>query len=170
MMLGWANFSPDGRYRWDLGRAWDQALPIGAFVCLNPSKAGANANDNDHTVRKMIGFAQRWGWGGFALWNLFTFIATHPPDLWAAADPVGARGNELLSDRKLWPLQVTGPVVAGWGAFTHQKARARVREVLSGPLAGVPLMSIGPPTKDGHPGHPLMLAYNLALQAWPVTA
>lgn len=167
-MEGWATFSPDRRYRWDLGRIWDSSKTIGAFVCLNPSKAGEKADDNDNTVRKMIGFAQRWGWGGFALWNMFGFIATHPADLWTAADPIGMHGNQVLAARAaMGGRPVTGPIVAGWGAFTHPKARARVKDVLAGPLAGVPLLSIGPPTRDGHPAHPLMLTYALELRPWP---
>ena len=51
-----ANISPCGRYRYTLSRTWGDARPL-AFVMLNPSTADANVDDP--TIRRCIGFAER---------------------------------------------------------------------------------------------------------------
>lgn len=58
-----AVFSPCGKYRYRLWRVWGDADRRCLFIGVNPSKAGAV--DNDHTIRKEIGFAKRWGFGAY---------------------------------------------------------------------------------------------------------
>ncbi len=50
-----AVISPDGFYRYSLTRVWDNLRPLVVFNLLNPSTA--DAERNDPTVRKTIGFA-----------------------------------------------------------------------------------------------------------------
>lgn len=40
-----ANIGEDGRYRYELSRTWDDALPSIAFILLNPSTADADIDD-----------------------------------------------------------------------------------------------------------------------------
>ena len=56
-----ATFDKDRVYRFALWRFWDDGLPKIMFVGLNPSTA--DENKNDPTVRRCIGFAERWGFG-----------------------------------------------------------------------------------------------------------
>lgn len=60
--------------RQSLVRVWDGGRPVGMFIGANPGQA--NEVDNDATVRKYIGFGQRWGWGGFVAGNLAQWIST----------------------------------------------------------------------------------------------
>jgi hypothetical protein len=46
------------------------------FIGLNPSTADAEVNDP--TIRRCIGFAHDWGFGGLLMLNLFAFRATDP--------------------------------------------------------------------------------------------
>ena len=56
-----ATISKDGLYRYSLERVWDPSKPTALFICLNPSTADAEIDDP--TVRKMVGFAKRFGYG-----------------------------------------------------------------------------------------------------------
>lgn len=157
-----AEVSPCGTWRWWLCRVWDPSKPTGAFVSLNPSTA--DATTDDQTIRKDRGFAERWGWGGFFKFNLFPFRSTKPSGLWAADDPIGPRGDEVLERAA---TQGHARLVAAWGSWSHPRFKARLARVLAGPLRGVELWSVGEPNQDGNPPHPLMLGYDRELQRWP---
>lgn len=88
---GGAHFSRCRRYRYALWRQWQAAGPMLMLIGLNPSTA--DAERNDPTIRRCIGFAHDWGFGGVWVLNLFAWRATLPADLKAAADPVGPRAN-----------------------------------------------------------------------------
>ncbi|MEC9374624.1 MAG: DUF1643 domain-containing protein, partial [Planctomycetota bacterium] len=85
-----ALFDPTGRYRYRLTRRFPDAPadgPAACFVMLNPSTA--DAERDDPTIRRCIGFARGWGCATLDVVNLFAFRATRPADLRAAEDPVG---------------------------------------------------------------------------------
>ena len=81
MPLHGAVVSDDGLYRYILTRTWDRSLPALVFCMLNPSTADATVDDP--TIRKCIGFAQRLGYGGIIVVNLFAYRATKPRELYA---------------------------------------------------------------------------------------
>ena len=70
-----AILSDDGRYRYLLERQWDER-PRMAWCMLNPSTADANIDDQ--TIKRCIGFAKREGFGGIIVVNLMAFRATSP--------------------------------------------------------------------------------------------
>jgi hypothetical protein len=61
---------------------------------LNPSIA--DARRNDPTIRRCIGFARHWGFGGIDVVNLFAYRATRAQELFRASDPVGPRNARFL--------------------------------------------------------------------------
>ena len=65
-----------GKHRFVLSRIWDESLPIGAFLCANPSQA--DEIQNDTTVFKCGNLAANWGWGGFHILNLYPNYSTNP--------------------------------------------------------------------------------------------
>jgi SagB-type dehydrogenase family enzyme len=65
-----ALFSPCGTFRYRLGRRWAEGPTVG-FVLLNPSTPDAEVDDQ--TVRRCIRFAQRDGYGGLEVVNLFAY-------------------------------------------------------------------------------------------------
>lgn len=95
-----------GRYRYTLWRIWDASRP---FVCLNPSTA--DANKDDPTLRRVMAFAQAWGYGGVLMLNQYAYRATNPADMKRALDPIG-EFNDLLTPQ-------AGLVVAAWGKPCH---------------------------------------------------
>jgi len=144
-----AVLSDDGMYRYLLWRRWDKTKPRACFIMLNPSTADAEVDDP--TIRRCIGFARAWGLGGIRVVNLYPFRATKPADLWRADVPEG-HGNLGYIERA---IDTGGIAVAAWGA--HGKENRGVRNLFY--ELGVPLYALKI-TKDGQPGHPLYIAGN----------
>lgn len=105
-----ARLSECGTYRYELRREWSSA-PLACFVMLNPSTADANVDDR--TIRRCVGFARSWGNGGIVVVNLFALRSKHPSELARHADPVGPKNDDFI--RSALALRwVT--VVCAWGA------------------------------------------------------
>src|SRR5688500_14824096 len=98
-----------GEYRYELRRSWDKSANSVLFICLNPSKA--DANNDDQTSRKCIDYAKRWGYGGLLLGNLFALCSTDPGQLRLKPDPVGPDNDKYL--KKM--LNEASLVVCAWG-------------------------------------------------------
>lgn len=159
----YARVSECERYRYTLGRIWEPSRPQLTYVMLNPSTADASADDP--TIRKCRGFAERLGFGGIHVVNLYAFRATKPQALWASqasgVDIVGPENDDVLREAFR-----RGDAVAAWGA--HGKAdRVEFVSILARAVgARLHALSV---TKSGAPGHPLMLPYSSALTPWPTT-
>ncbi len=145
-----ATISADGVYRYTLSRVWDETLPNLNFIMLNPSTADADLDDP--TIRRCIGFGQRDGYGGIQVVNLYAFRATKPSEMLAAIDPVGPDNDAA------W-LQINGDVVAAWGANAKQDQVNRAIGVFQ------ELKCLGV-TKDGHPRHPLYIRGDQPIIPW----
>lgn len=155
-MVGSAEVSPDGRYRYALRRAWDGGRPTMLWVLANPSSADAAVDDP--TLRRCLRFAGDHGCGGLAVANLWAWRATDPHDLASVADPVGPDNDRWIATLL---RQVDGPVVLGWGV---QAGQSRVVSVL-GLLGDRPRHCLGR-TRDGHPRHPLYVRAGTRLRPW----
>lgn len=144
-----ATFSPCRRYRYALWRTWDAARPGVLFIGLNPSTADEVADDP--TIRRCMGYARSWGYGGVCVANLFAWRATKPADLRAAEDPVGA-------DNDAWLARLADGaslVVAAWG--NHGAWLGRSREVAE----MLPDLHCLQRNRSGEPTHPLYLRRGL---------
>jgi hypothetical protein len=146
-----AFFSEDRKYRYVLWRIWDRKRPIVLFICLNPSTA--DERSDDPTIRKCMGFAQKWGYGGIILVNLFAFRATKPVDLRKASDPIGPENDKWIQDQ----LGKAGLIVGAWG--NHGKFMGRGEYYLE-KISDLCYLKMN---KTGHPAHPLYLSYDVYL-------
>jgi hypothetical protein len=122
------------------------------FIMLNPSTADALVDDP--TVRRCIGFARSWGYGGLYVGNLFAYRTSQPMELKQARDPVGPRCDRWL---KLM-MRKSKRVVAAWGV--HGEYRDRASDVAY-MLDEYYVLGL---TRDGHPRHPLYLPANTELR------
>lgn len=156
-----AVISPCGTFRYSLTRSWDEGLPVCGFIMLNPSTADAELDDP--TIRRCIGFAKREGCGTLIVANLFAFRATDPKELPKAQDPIGPQ-NDAYIDALL--LHASGPVIAGWGA--NGFARARAKDIATRTPPGH-LKCLGT-SLDGSPRHPLYLPLEAPLIDYRVPA
>lgn len=84
-----ARISECGKYRYQLSRVWDMALPSVCFMMLNPSTADAENDDN--TIKRCIEFARSWGYGSLYVVNLYAYRSRHPQDLLVVSDPIGSK-------------------------------------------------------------------------------
>jgi hypothetical protein len=129
---------------------------------VNPSTA--DATENDATIRKLIGFAQRHAWSEFTVVNKFAYRATDVNELRNAVDPIGPDNNNHI----LTAMAGADIIVVAWGRlkklplplwrrwrYVHETAL----------LLGKPLYCLGT-CDDGHPRHPVMLGYDTPLEIW----
>lgn len=157
-----AKLSFDGRYRWTLYRRWADGPPL-TWIMLNPSTA--DAEQDDPTIRRCIGFSRSWGYGRMAVVNLYGYRATDPRELWSVDDPVGEDNDEWITAMAMGAVANGGIVVAAWGAHAR---RQRVAEVLG--LPGMEQLHVLDLTKQSQPKHPLYLPGRLKPQPWTAPA
>lgn len=152
-----ATISPCGRYRYDLWRTWGPE-PHLLFVLLNPSTA--DAQRDDPTVRRCIGFARRFGAGGVGIVNLYARRSSDPRDLWhwSEPDPVGPENDEFIGRA----ASLCDCIVCAWGAFPRATERGRAVYRM---LDSAKVRVLGT-TKAGHPRHPLYLPGEAGLLEW----
>lgn len=170
-----AVISSDGLYRYRLDRDWrtplDRELNArsrGAvlFVMLNPSTA--DAQTDDPTIRRCVDFAQRWGHDRLIVCNLFALRATDPRALELTKfDPTGPLNGETIHRASTEATRVVFAWGASGAALGERFLFARDQAVKMATFdCPVDPEIIGPPTKDGHPRHPLYLSANEALRPW----
>lgn len=138
-----ATISPCQQFRYELRRVWDKSKPLVMFVCLNPSTADSETEDN--TSRVCINYAKRWGYGGLLIANLFAYRSTDQSALYKVEDPIGPDNDEWL--KKL--QSEAALVVCAWSDTGAYKDRDKaVLKLLESPQCIIKL-------KSGRPGHPL---------------
>ncbi|MDW9823680.1 DUF1643 domain-containing protein [Sinorhizobium meliloti] len=140
-----------GAYRYRLERQWDGEKPNVAFLMLNPSTA--DASQDDPTIRRCIGFARYWGFGGLIVGNLFALRSTAPKALYDHPDPIGPDNDQHI----LAIAKSARKIVCAWG--THGALHDRGRQVAER-LEFLDLVALKV-TADGQPGHPLYLAADI---------
>lgn len=127
------------------------------FIGLNPSTAD-EVND-DPTVRRCIGYARRWGYGGLCMTNIFAYRATDPAVMKAHPAPIGEENDRYL----LGCAAGAGVVVAAWGTHgAHMGRGDQVRRML-------PALLCLKSTQGGFPSHPLYLRKDLRPVPWPAS-
>ena len=77
-----AIFSSDRIFRYILWRTWNEQNGHLMVIGLNPSTA--DETQDDPTIRRCVGFARQWGYGGLYMLNLFAYRATDPSELMKA--------------------------------------------------------------------------------------
>lgn len=156
-----AALSDDGLYRYSLVRHWGTGLPA-QFIMLNPSTADADVDDP--TIRRCVGFARALGCAGIVVVNLYAFRATKPADLWRAEDPVGPDADHYLRGVADRARRSGAPLIAAWGSNARVERVAQVLDLVT--ERGAVLTALGV-TKDDVPRHPLYLSADSIPMEWP---
>ena len=142
-------------FQWERGKI----LP---WLMLNPSVAGLElTTDNlDPTLRRVLGFTRAMKYCGFAIYNLYSLIATDPHGL-SVEDP-----RDLHHD--LEPLRdVAGAndvVVAAWGANPKAEPRLQAAWHMFEDNR-TRFVALGT-TQAGWPRHPLYLPKTARPRPW----
>lgn len=157
-----ASFSACGLYRYSLERRIDGVVgPNLTWLMMNPSTA--SAFDDDPTIRKVIGFTRRAGYGVALVVNLFAWRETDSK----LVARVVKRGHHRLEGEHncaaiMQAAAISDAVVCAWGAPLWAREQAeRVLEWLAEHPRETPirLLCLGT-TKGGDPLHPLMPSYD----------
>jgi hypothetical protein len=130
-------------------------------IGLNPSTA--DETKDDPTIRKCIGFAKRWGFGGLMMTNLFAFRATDPKVMKREAAPAGQDNQHHI----LKVASEAGMVLAAWGKNgKHQNQDVNAGQWLDS--IGVKIHCLKR-NGDGTPMHPLYVPYETVPELFTVT-
>ena len=154
-MLKAATISECGKYRYRLSRSGLGGTGRVCWIMLNPSTADAEVDDP--TIRRCIGFTKRLGHDEMVVVNLFAFRATDPCRLLEADDPVGPENARYVREA----IDSSTVVIAGWGVVP-KKIRGRSLFFRN----WKEIWCLGK-TADGSPRHPLYLRSDAPLVAYP---
>lgn len=157
-----AVISPCGLYRYNLTRIIGGEPFCACVIMVNPSTA--DAENDDATIRKLLGFGQRLGWSEFTVVNKFAFRATDVNALRDAVDPIGLMNNH----HTLIAMAQADIIIVAWGSLKKLPLPLWLRYrfiVRTAGVLGKPLYCWGT-CDDGHPRHPVMLGYDTPLIPW----
>ena len=119
------------------------------FIMLNPGTA--DESHNDPTIRRCIGFAERWKFGIMEVANLFAFRTSYVTELRCADEPVGSvttNGLESIDDSRQCGIS------GGENQAHTREGRVSVRRMVL--QMGTCPYHLGL-NKTGEPKHPLYL-------------
>lgn len=146
-----AVISECGQYRYRLWRVWDNTGPRVGFCMLNPSTADAMVDDP--TIRRLIGFAKAWGYGGYTVVNLFALRTPKPGILKTHNAPVGDDNNTHISQ----VASNVNQMICAWGTNGRLMNRSDVVFNLISQNTSSMALQIN---ADGSPKHPLYIRSN----------
>lgn len=171
-----ALLSECGTYRYRLTRTWGPALDLldgfACWVMLNPSTADHTVDDP--TIRRIVDFSARWGYGHAEVVNLYPFRSANPRDArqWAMHCMDGPHWDErdvMMRNVALVAeiAKKAAVVVAAWGAapWAEEIAEHVVEEITTGEEPWPALYCLGK-TKHGAPRHPLYVRRDQPLEEY----
>lgn len=155
-MASSAWFSSCRTWRYGLFRVWNSKKMLCMFIGLNPSTA--DETNNDPTVTRCIKYAERWGYGGLIMTNIFAYRSTDPNILLRVEDPIGPENMYALTHY----ARYSKLIVAAWGNWGFLKDQGRqVRQLLVDQRLHILGLN-----KTGEPKHPLYLKSDLQPVLW----
>lgn len=142
-----AVISACGRYRYELRRG--EGTPAVCWLMLNPSTA--DAETDDPTIRRVVGFTRSWGFAQAIVVNLFAWRATSPVELTYVSDPIGPDNDDHIEAA----AAESALTILAYGVVP-MKLRARLGAVSALLAAGeTPQFCLGRTSMAGFPRHPL---------------
>lgn len=133
------------------------------FLMLNPSQA--DAQTDDLTFTKCVGFAQRWGFQDLAIGNVFPIRETNPKKVFLPYTQPPCSLDDPEAQYHLERMAASSRmIVVGWGDYEaagHPSTAILCRLFDLAPTT--PIMCLGR-TQSGFPRHPSRLGYDTALE------
>ncbi len=159
LVTSYAKISPCEKYRYSLCRNWgetssERTQRYIVFIGLNPSTA--DDNFDDPTIRRMMSFANDWGYKEIEVVNLFAYRATDPKQLKKVDDPIGPENDGYINRRIR--SRYCAEVIFCWGSHdTGDREIEVLRNIhkISEPLPAI--KSFGMTKRGDHPKHPLYM-------------
>ncbi len=163
--------SKDRRRRYTLRRVWDPGKPSVVWILLNPSTA--DAKKDDATIRKIVGFSDRWGYGSITVINLFSVRSTFPSEIPGLLEDHNESAMSF-SRKEISILRNSSTaaetVVVAWGNGSKASALVKARseivlDILGACVPAERIKCLGK-TAAGNPRHPVRLGYDTKLVAF----
>lgn len=150
-----ANISEDGVYRYSLERFWGKGSDFRTmvFCMLNPSTA--DAEKDDPTIRRCIGFAEREGRNKILVVNTLALRTYNPDLLYTHSNPMGPFNRFEIKKACREAASHDNRIICAWGNNCPRHVAQATYELILG-MECVPYC-LGT-TKKGEPKHPLYLA------------
>ena len=143
-----AVISKNKKYRYELSRIWSESPKI-TFIMLNPSVG--NETYDDKTIKRLIFFAKKFGYGGFYVGNIFPNINTKVNDLYLDLSHDEKKNRKHVGSM----IDKSESVVYAWGK-TIDNPPNWIDKIVDKPLCfGF--------NKNGTPKHPLYLRKSTSL-------
>jgi hypothetical protein len=148
-----AELSVCRKYRYTLTRKWGEGDCLMACILVNPSTA--DHTNNDATTIRCMGFAERHGYDGLIMANLFAFRSRDPAMLKrnhaVGVDIRGPDNRKHLLD----VVAKSSRILVGWGTGGgYLNADIDFMRWMREDGHDVHCLKI---TQDGYPAHPLYL-------------
>jgi hypothetical protein len=150
-----AYLSECGTYRYLLTRRWRPGRGHVVWIMCNPSTA--DAEQDDPTIRRCVGFSRSWGFNALAVVNVSAYRSTDPRGL---PDDPGPENDRWLRATTLAAVAGGGLVVAAWGSVAPASLVERAVRALP------PETHCLGVTRDGAPRHPLYLPATARPERW----
>lgn len=147
----YAKISSCGQYRYTLFRRWStDPIRRVLFVMYNPSTADADLDDP--TIRRCIGFAKRFGYNAMEVVNLYAYRSTDPKKLLEVSDPFGPCNYNEVN----FAAQEANLVICAWG--NNKILNNTDKKIIELLRVHHPTLYCLKQNKDGSPAHPLYLS------------
>jgi hypothetical protein len=146
-------------YRYTLQRRLPGGEGRAIWILLNPSTA--DERSDDPTIRRCIGFTNRWGLSNLIVINLYARRTTRPADLRRLADPVGPDNDGAI--RRVLSSAGGAVIICGWGVHAAPGRSETVYRMIT--EHGLTAHALGS-TRSGQPRHPLYVPYAISPQPW----
>lgn len=143
---------PGEMYRIELGRMWDDLLPVLVVCMLNPSWASHLIDDQ--TILVLMHFARSWGFGGLRVVNLYPFRSPKPSEMKRHPERQSASNRTALEEAMVYAALTSGRLLVAWGNDGNFEGEADWFASRAAGHHGLELICLGR-TQDGSPKHPM---------------
>lgn len=146
------------KYRYLLTRGYsgNPEDPFVLFIGLNPSIADSEIDDP--TLRRCLGFMEKWDLQALKIVNLFAYRATNPNAMLIQSEPIGMQNDRIIEGE----AKNAKFIILCWGNtgshLNRDKAVINLLEKYSHKTFSFGL------TKLGQPKHPLYLSKSTRLE------
>lgn len=145
--------------RYVLGEKGEKPL-----ICIGVNPSTAEPDKLDPTPKRVKSFAERLGYDGWLMLNLYPLRATNPNNLPESLTPWLCRQNEKWICRYLGSASIRQQTIwAAWGTLIEKRNWLKdcLRNIVrQGSIGNHKWVTIGKRSKTGHSHHPLYLPAN----------
>lgn len=141
-----------GQYQYSATFVKNPNKKLLGVVGLNPSVVSEEGKN--HTVSRLLHLAEKEGYGGICITNLYAWIAANPKELKHAADPIGNDNDKWIKSM----AEHCDKVLCIWGNYANQDRRSEVMSYIRDKAYAIDF------TKSGNPRHILHHTSNIVIK------